>query len=330
MNNSFKKYLGSTITLVFVLAACFYPGSSEAKTTVTRDGCDITITVYLAFAFIDDVAWANAQQLVSEWVDGMLDIWNEPDFTYSSGLCECPVHFEVVVDILPKDKDCSHAKQNMPGWHCVNVVNEPVNQRGNVADAHKTPVDNGDGFGEWTTMTTGLNAAHEVGHFMGLGEEYHRDQDGNWKPDDPNKEDSIMARTWGDVQAYPEHIDEIIDDSSVDCPEPECCCGNGEHEGYDQMMGEECDYTATPSGCGQGEVCDTNCKCVAQPKVTPICGDGYITAPEEECDPQSSPTGCSPEKECIGCKCHEKEVEAPPAPSPDPAQMIVAPGSLSF
>jgi len=320
--------------LVVIGGLILYPNENQAKTVITCDNCDITVTVYLAFAFLDDVSWMNAQQLVNKWVQGILAIWNEPDFTY--GLCECPVHFEIVVDILPKGKDCSYAKQNMPGWHCVNVVNNPVNQRGNVADVHKTDPNNGDGFGEWTTLTTGLNAAHEFGHLMGLGEEYERDKNGNYVNINPQPEgspQSIMAQTWGKVAALQKHIDEIIGTMDMDtglyCP-LHCCCGN---ETHDDFLGEECDYTATPSGCPEGQVCNTTCQCVPQPKVTPRCGDGYITGPpdgKEECDPKAKPTGCKPNEECINCKCVEMPKEIPPEEGTTMPTPVCGDGVITF
>ncbi|MFO7773023.1 MAG: hypothetical protein R6V59_03645 [Dehalococcoidia bacterium] len=313
------------IFLVFVIGLVF-PNQSEARTTVVCEDCDIRITVYLAFAFLDDVSWMNAQQLVDIWVAGMLKIWNEPDFTY--GFCECPVHFEVVVDVLPKGEDCMHAKQNMPGWHCVNVVNEPTNQRGNVADAHEIPPNTGDGFGEWSTTTTGMQAAHEVGHFMGLGDEYRRDENGNHVNTNPQPEgqaQSIMAQTWGEVAALQSHIDDIIGKAGIDCPMPECCCGNGE---LDSIIGEECDYTADPTGCPAGQVCDSTCHCVPEPQVTPRCGDGVISPPHEECDPNAEPTGCAADEECIECKCQKKEEEPPP--EEETAKMHVSPELLDF
>ncbi|MBZ9572478.1 BACON domain-containing protein [Patescibacteria group bacterium] len=302
------------LALIFLLALgvglIFHPNQTRAKTAVTIEGCDITITVYLAFAFLDDVSWMNAQQLVDIWVDGMLKIWNEPDFTY--GFCECPVHFEVVVEILPKGKDCFDAQKDLPDYHCMHVVNQPVNQRGNVADATIASSQYPNSYGEWATTTTGLNAAHEVGHMMGLGEEYTRDTNGDWKPNQ-GKEKSIMAKTWGEVKALQEHIDDIVGNAGVDCPMPECCCGNGEHESF---IGEECDYKASPTGCPEGQVCDSTCHCKAPPQVTPICGDGYITPPKEECDPKAKPIGCKPDEECIGCKCKKPDEVIPPDETP--------------
>lgn len=306
--------LGIIIALSLFLALSLIP-AAEARTVVSRSNCDITITVFLAFAFGDDASWANAQQLVNIWVAGMLAVWNEPDFTY--GLCDCPVHFEVDVKIVPKGQNCMDVSQGkvqgLGGYHCIDVVNQPRNGRGNVADAHEVPPDGSwNGYGTWTTGTTGMNAAHEVGHLMGLGDEYHygdTDGDGqgdtyvNDNPQPAGQAQSIMAQTWGAVAALQSHIDEIVGDAGVDCPVPECCCGNGEH---DAVLGEECDPTATPSGCPEGQTCNSKCKCVPGPVVTPICGDGHITKPKEECDPKAKPTGCAADEDCVGCKCKKK------------------------
>lgn len=332
-----RKFKKLTIVLlsIFLVSLVFNPVLSQstgdvrqAGTTVTREGCDITVTTYLALAFLDDSSWLNAQQLGNIWVKGMLAVWNEPDFTY--GFCECPVHFEVVVKTLPRGEKCPQPqdlKTKMPGWHCIQVVSgrerdpkvgwEPVNERGNVADALETPANNGNGYGEWTTWTSGLDAAHELGHFMGLGDEYHySDTNGdgqgdtytNDNPQPSGKPQSIMAQTWGEITVLQEHIDEIIENTNVDCPMPECCCGNGELEDY---IGEECDPKADPTGCSAGQVCDSTCHCKAGPQVTPICGDGLISPPHEECDPNAEPPGCPTDEQCIGCKCEKEKEETP-------------------
>jgi len=353
LKNKLKKLILVLIVTVFLMGLApssiaapqtnTSPPARQAGTVVKCEGCDITVSVYLAFAFLDDSAWLNAKHYIYKWTKGMLEIWNEPDFTY--GICECPVHFEIIVDVLPQGEKCpdpANLQKEIPGWHCVQVVTgrernphtgwEPVNERGNTADATPLRGNDGNGYGEWTTWTSGLDAAHELGHFMGLEDEYHyADTDGDGRGDtyvndNPQPADgpqSIMAQTWGKVTVLQAHIDKIIEDAGVECPLPECCCGNKEHEDY---FGEECDYTATPSGCPAGQVCSTTCKCVAQPKVTPRCGDGYISRPpdgKEECDPKAKPTGCQADEECINCKCVKpSEEETPPpeeeTPTPTP------------
>ncbi|RLG70937.1 MAG: hypothetical protein DRO11_05360, partial [Methanobacteriota archaeon] len=315
-----------TLKLVIVLTiitSLIIPGQeAQARTTVEVKDCEIEITVYIAFAFLDDVSWMNAQQLVNKWIQGILAIWNKPGMTYKSPEgCECSVSFVLDVKIVPKGQDCRQAPR---GYHCINVVNQPRNQRGRVADAHTVPPDGSwNGFGEWSTTTTGMQAAHEIGHLMGLKDEYRyddTDHDGrpdtyvNTNPQPAGSPQSIMAQTWGRVAAQQKHIKDIIEDAGKTCPN-HCCCGNGK---IDDTIGEECDRQATPVGCEMGEVC-VNCKCVkTTAKVTPVCGDGYITGPpdgKEECDPKAKPTGCKPDEECVACKCKKKE-EAPPSPPP--------------
>ncbi len=221
-----KKDLISLIILF--VCVIFYPNFTQAKTLVISEGCDIEITVYLAFSFLDEVSWENAQQLAGVWTNDILKIWNQPDFNY--GECKCPVHLSLVTKSLPKGEDCSYAKKYMPDYHCMDVVNLPINKRGNVADSTIVSVQNPNSYGEWTTQTTGINAAYEIGYMLGLGEEYRRDNNGNWINNNiqTGLTQSIMAKTWGDVVALPEHIDKAIQVSGAEYPLPENCCGDSE------------------------------------------------------------------------------------------------------
>ncbi|MGQ0614445.1 MAG: HEAT repeat domain-containing protein [Planctomycetaceae bacterium] len=76
--------------------------------------------------------------------------------------------------------------------------------------------------GVWhDTETTGEVAAHEVGHLMGLGEEY-TNAGGvyvNTNPQPDGMPQSIMAQTWGEVAALPEHFDTILAWFGAKCPE---------------------------------------------------------------------------------------------------------------
>lgn len=347
------------LAIVFVDLVTFNPASlteandRDSGTVVSIEDCDITVTTYLAFSFHDDAAWMNARQLGKVWTEETLKVWNDPGFTY--GDCKCPVHFEIVAKSLPRGEVCkpdASGKAKQPGWHCIDVVSgrerdpqvgwEPVNERGNIADATQTSGTYPSGFGEWTVWASGADAAHEFGHLMGLADEYeYEDTDGdgqgdtykNNNPQDSGSPQSIMAQTWGEYAALQEHIDKIMGDAGITCPD-KCCCGNGTCEAN---RGEECDPKANPTGCPAGKTCNNICKCVDKPQVTPICGDGYITKPNEECDPKAKPIGCKADEECVGCKCKKKEIEEPgpdeEEPEPEPEEnpkMSTSTSSLHF
>ncbi len=214
--------------IILFIYVIFYPNFTQARTLVVSEGCDIKITVYLAFSFLDDISWEGAQQLADTWTNDILKIWNQPNFHY--GECKCPVHLSLVTKSLPKGEDCSYAKKYLPNYHCIDVVNLPINKRGNIADSTIVSAQNLNSYGEWTTQTTGINAAYEIGHMLGLNGEYRRDNNGNWVNNNIQAGllQSIMAKTWGEVIALPEHIDRAIQVSGAEYPIPENCCGDKE------------------------------------------------------------------------------------------------------
>lgn len=295
---------------------------SNAKTAVAPvdgDNCAFTVTVQLAFAFLDEGSQNKADDLIKTWSEAMSNMWNGPDGHQTTGDCACQVKFVFDIVKLDKGKDCRQAPAE---YHCFNVVDQPTNQRGNVADSQVIPPDGKyNGYGEWTTHASGNDAAHEIGHLMGLLDEYkYDDTDGDGQKDDyvnlnPQKNpdgsmkpvQSIMAQTWGDVAPTQEQIDKIIKDGGQACP-AECCCGNGKVDN-NKTVKEECDPKANPNGCAADQECTQQCACIGG-LVAPKCGDGQITG-DEECDDAKSPPGCQENQFCANCLCFD--FEAPPA-----------------
>jgi hypothetical protein len=69
-------------------------------------------------------------------------------------------------------------------------------------------------------------------------------------------------------------------------------CGNGAIDAT-----ETCDESASPSGCADGEVCESCAVCAT---LTDLCGNGLID-PAETCDASVSPTGCAEGETCDFC-----------------------------
>jgi len=204
------------ITLLIIISLFVLGGTAQARTTVTVKNRTIEVALNLAFSFKDKISSKEQERLIAEWVDGMMDIWNNPDFSYGS--CRYPVHFQVTTEILPEDKTCLDAQEKIPGFHCITVVSSPVNARGNISDSSLVSQQSPNSYGEWTVHATPEDAAHEMGHMMGLGREYYRDERGNWITDKPEANDSIMARVWSEAQAKQYHIDEIMEEAGISCP----------------------------------------------------------------------------------------------------------------
>ncbi len=166
---------------------------SNEGVTVALTECTVDITMNLQF--MGDGA---TEELASMWADAITEMWSGK----SSAGCTTtvavktlvkdeydPLYFPVIVKKMPH-----------PGAQHVSYVwysqGEPV-------------------CCEWDSNDTGFAAAHEAGHILGL----YDDPPGNSNP-------SIMSQVCCDAEgnppeAKPQHIDEILRNKNLQCPE-EC------------------------------------------------------------------------------------------------------------
>jgi len=191
--------------LIFLLSGFFQPVFAQS---VVNDlgNCSYEIKVGIVFNFAQEIDTAKADSLLADWQKGIESVWANDLTRYFATGCQAEYKFELLK--LPEDKTCA----DYPVYHCINIVEGEKNRRGNLADAKFVIANSGqNSIGEWTTLTTGLNAAHEVGHMMGLRDEYHYDNNfwlnDNFKESGPQ---SIMAQTWGNVSALAEHTQQIL------------------------------------------------------------------------------------------------------------------------
>lgn len=203
---NFKKKTWSGALLVSCLFLILAGHSAEGKTEISRTDSDRSIKIKIVFDFttIDD---DTADSLLSYWSRGINNIW---------GKNTCAAEFQAELVKMKPGKVCSDYKD----FHCIKVVNSQYNERGNLADiifATKSV----NSYGQWTINTSDLAAAHEVGHLLGLPEEYHYEKtatgksfiNDNYQSSGPQ---SIMAQTWGNVAALQKHYQEIFDLADTD------------------------------------------------------------------------------------------------------------------
>ncbi len=181
-------------------------------TSVTGGPCEYKVTVKIAFH--GDGA---SQTQIDSWETEAEEIWNGSEGSREWGGegdeedC-CTVEFDFVFEIVtdgnfPEDAHVVEIKK-VDAAH-TSFVNMPLPTPGSTETT----------TGEFDSLDNGAVVAHELGHFMGLDDEYHYDDDGNYVNDNEQDEDpqSIMAQTWGNVSALPEHVDKIMSDAEIEC-----------------------------------------------------------------------------------------------------------------
>lgn len=210
-----KSY--SIIFVGFTLGIFMFFGvkTTQAKTTLTDKGeCKYKLTVNIVLNF-EQINTDEALTVFNKWQKTVNDYWIKNNSTKSFAT-DCRLETEIIFKKMTRKQSCA----DYPDDHCFRIVKTAKNQRGNVADTILVkPNSQNNSWGEWSLSASGLNIAHEVGHLMGLGDEYHYEKikaDSRWVND--NKKEygpqSIMAQTWGSVAVFPEHVAEIFQQSN--------------------------------------------------------------------------------------------------------------------
>ena len=181
-------------------------------TSVTGGPCEYKVTVKIVFH-----GNGASQTQINSWETEAEEIWNGDEGSREWGGegdeedC-CTVEFDFVFEIVTDGNFPDDA-------HVVEIKKVNVAHTSFVNTPLPTPGSTETTTGEFDSLDTGTVVAHELGHFMGLDDEYHYDEDGNYVNDNEQDEDpqSIMAQTWGNVSALPEHVDKIMSDAEIEC-----------------------------------------------------------------------------------------------------------------
>lgn len=203
-----KTFISLLIMIVF---GSFIPGAVLAQTELwAQNTCDYLVKVKIVFDF-QAINKSEAQAIINKWRSGLESVWNQNQEQIKlTG--SCATHYDFLLSSLAVNKSCADYADS----HCITVTANKRNQRGYLADATVSLANSGQNSqGEWTKNLSALAAAHEVGHMMGLADEYKMQLvNGQSKYVNNNQQDnvkqSIMAQVWGKAVALPSHHWQII------------------------------------------------------------------------------------------------------------------------
>ncbi len=299
-----KAIIFFVFSAIFILAGFNNSALAETDCDIDYNECKITITIKIAFAGATD-------QQIKDWTDEIEDVWNGPNNFQTTGDCDCEVEFKVETMKItnPANVNCDPPPA---GYHCVMVT--PWNNNNNnlpwfykpdntkkyvvayMGYKSSSPSQGGASINGWWSDQTSRDdykdAAHEVGHMMGLDDEY-----GN-----PN----IMGQTSGpNAKPTQAQIDQVVKNVCGEgaCPDF-CCCGNGK---VDKDKEEQCDPMAESDDCKEGEYCcPICCQCHSQ-LCSPENGE-YAT--QSDCQRSCEDGQClyNYQTGCWDCKKHETKI----------------------
>ena len=181
----------------------FHPETTD----VSGGPCDYTVTVNIVFH--GDGA---TQDLLDSWESDAEAVWNGPDGSREWQEC-CTVTFDFVFTLLEE------GEEPPDDAHVIEIRDVKAAHTSYVNTPLPTPGSTETTTGVWDNLDTANVVAHEIGHLMGLDDEYHYDEDGDYVNDNVQDEDpqSIMAQTWGNVSALPDHIASIMALADIQC-----------------------------------------------------------------------------------------------------------------
>lgn len=187
-----------------------YPPAFYTPQTTSLEGgpCDYTITVTAVFH-----GTGATDTLIANWETETEEIWNGEDgYRVWGGGC-CTVKFDFDFSLL------APGEQPPEDAHVIEVKAVAGSHTSWVGTPLPTPGSTETTTGEWDNLDSGPVVAHEIGHLMGLDDEYHY-HNGNYVNDNPQPEGSppsLMAQTWDDAQPLGEHLDAIMAAADIDC-----------------------------------------------------------------------------------------------------------------
>jgi hypothetical protein len=195
------------------------------STTGRRTGCALTVHTRIEFEDgTDKDTIAKLDARIPWWQAAVEDIWDDHGAGWRKLWCRVHFTFEM------------REREGGPtaGWHQVRIVEAPFRSWSEIGPSS--------GEGAWSLYTDEYEAAHEVGHLMGLpadctglmGQSGSCDEytvkvlpnddvvyDQNLHPQSTDPQ-CIMAQTWAPAAVVPPHVSEILQLVGLSCRK-RCC-----------------------------------------------------------------------------------------------------------
>ncbi len=187
-------------------------------TTVQRSNCDITVTIKIQFHDNTGLPADQIRRLIAGWVLVATTYLNGPRRKRRWRCCTVVFKIDTLIDGAAR-----------AGYHQIDLVHDRTgNHTSHVDELAGNPPR--DIHGEWDDADLSTVACHEIGHLIGLADEYVNTPGGsvNTNPKPGSSPQSIMGQTDGAVQFLQEHVDRCMEALGATCP-PECCPEHHEH-----------------------------------------------------------------------------------------------------
>lgn len=282
---------------------------APAETTNRAVSCSPSLDLTVLFAFRDKASQAEAESLLASWQSGVNTVWQDATARYGFGDDTCSLLPTIRLLELNVGETCGYLQYRE---HCVDVVHAALNRRGQVADlSQASALRHVAAYGEWTTGTTAIEAAHLIGHLLGLPDDFLQKDISNSRQLTRFPTPSAEEVTDGVIPSSPMVLDframpslfptleertTIASAAGLRC-DNSCYCGNGL---LDSDRSERCDPNFALNSCAIGETCTDQCSCQAE---IAVCGDGVLNT-GEQCDPAARET-CPASYQCgVDCTCN--------------------------